>query len=138
MALPVGGRDLSPRPTGARQSARRAGEAISGAGRPGPRQGVQGQAETGSPVTTPWFTLLLRACTSYNGNLDWGGSSIGRASRSQCEGWEFDPPPLHLTEFFPCTRIAGAPNDRVCFERRARCDTGVGLLPAPGPRYAQA
>ena len=25
----------------------------------------------------------------------WGGSSAGRASRSQCEGREFDPPPLH-------------------------------------------
>ena len=27
--------------------------------------------------------------------LLWGGSSAGRASRSQCEGREFDPPPLH-------------------------------------------
>ncbi len=27
--------------------------------------------------------------------LKWGGSSAGRASRSQCEGREFDPPPLH-------------------------------------------
>ena len=27
----------------------------------------------------------------------WGGSSAGRASRSQCEGREFDPPPLHHT-----------------------------------------
>ena len=27
--------------------------------------------------------------------LVWGGSSAGRASRSQCEGREFDPPPLH-------------------------------------------
>src|SRR4029079_3356086 len=27
--------------------------------------------------------------------LPWGGSSAGRASRSQCEGREFDPPPLH-------------------------------------------
>ena len=25
----------------------------------------------------------------------WGRSSAGRASRSQCEGWEFDPPRLH-------------------------------------------
>src|SRR5689334_17209499 len=29
--------------------------------------------------------------------LAWGGSSAGRASRSQCEGREFDPPPLHQT-----------------------------------------
>ena len=27
--------------------------------------------------------------------VSWGGSSAGRASRSQCEGREFDPPPLH-------------------------------------------
>ena len=25
-----------------------------------------------------------------------GGSSTGRARRSQCRGWEFDPPPLHF------------------------------------------
>ena len=25
----------------------------------------------------------------------WGRSSVGRASRSQCEGREFDPPRLH-------------------------------------------
>ena len=25
----------------------------------------------------------------------WGGSSVGRASRSQCEGRGFDPLPLH-------------------------------------------
>src|SRR3954468_17262169 len=31
----------------------------------------------------------LRACRFR------GGSSAGRASRSQCEGREFDPPPLH-------------------------------------------
>ena len=29
----------------------------------------------------------------------WGRSSAGRASRSQCEGREFDPPRLH--QFFP-------------------------------------
>ena len=41
-----------------------------------------------------------------------GGSSAGRASRSQCEGREFDPPPLHhffskalaLKAFFFCRR----------------------------------
>ena len=31
---------------------------------------------------------------SGSGN-HWGGSSAGRASRSQCEGREFEPPPLH-------------------------------------------
>ena len=30
----------------------------------------------------------------------WGGSSVGRALRSQCRGREFDSPPLHL---FPVT-----------------------------------
>ncbi len=31
----------------------------------------------------------------------WGRSSAGRASRSQCEGREFDPPRLHqLTDSF--------------------------------------
>ena len=29
----------------------------------------------------------------------WGGSSAGRASRSQCEGREFDPPPVHQEHF---------------------------------------
>ena len=28
----------------------------------------------------------------------WGRSSAGRASRSQCEGREFDPPRLHQNE----------------------------------------
>src|SRR5690348_8425895 len=32
-----------------------------------------------------------------------GGSSAGRASRSQCEGREFDPPPLHQV-FLPVKR----------------------------------
>ncbi len=32
----------------------------------------------------------------------WGRSSAGRASRSQCEGREFDPPRLHqMTDSFP-------------------------------------
>src|SRR5262249_45810213 len=31
----------------------------------------------------------------YNAGLPWGRSSAGRASRSQCEGREFDPPRLH-------------------------------------------
>src|SRR3954464_15192756 len=35
----------------------------------------------------------LRACRFR------GGSSAGRASRSQCEGRELDPPPLHHTSF---------------------------------------
>ena len=31
----------------------------------------------------------------------WGGSSAGRASRSQCEGREFDPPPLQIFASIP-------------------------------------
>ena len=38
----------------------------------------------------------------------WGGSSAGRASRSQCEGREFDPPPLH--HFIPTRRRRRAPS----------------------------
>ena len=30
----------------------------------------------------------------------WGGSSAGRAPRSQCGGREFDPPPLHNKSLF--------------------------------------
>src|SRR5688572_23709880 len=32
-------------------------------------------------------------------NLCWGGSSAGRAPRSQCGGREFDPHPLHHHSF---------------------------------------
>ena len=39
--------------------------------------------------------------TSGRGSSKWGGSSAGRASRSQCEGREFDPPPLHQS----CNKI---------------------------------
>ena len=38
-----------------------------------------------------------------NSRRSWGGSSAGRASRSQCEGREFDPPPLHHTIPKPCS-----------------------------------
>ena len=34
-------------------------------------------------------------CDALRFKSSWGGSSAGRASRSQCEGREFDPPPLH-------------------------------------------
>ena len=43
-------------------------------------------------VRHPW---LGRASAAILECLTWGGSSAGRASRSQCEGREFDPPPLH-------------------------------------------
>src|ERR1700716_3281105 len=42
--------------------------------------------------------------------LAWGGSSAGRASRSQCEGRGFDPLPLHqlppvFPPFLPCGAV---------------------------------
>src|SRR5882762_6174891 len=37
-----------------------------------------------------------------------GGSSAGRASRSQCEGREFDPPPLHQIPRNRTGRLRGA------------------------------
>src|SRR5579859_7027449 len=56
----------------------------------------------------PCFSTVLPVCCPANAKglahspvgcyhlqLAWGGSSAGRASRSQCEGREFDPPPLH-------------------------------------------
>ncbi len=40
----------------------------------------------------------LECCTLPNRRLPaWGGSSAGRARRSQCRGRGFDPLPLHLT-----------------------------------------
>ncbi len=41
------------------------------------------------------FTGVLRHPGIDESGITWGGSSAGRASRSQCEGREFDPPPLH-------------------------------------------
>src|SRR5712675_2708860 len=56
--------------------------------------------------------------------LAWGGSSAGRASRSQCEGRGFDPLPLH--QFFIVRR---------CLLMSA----GVGrVLPDPGSTARQA
>src|SRR5207237_752997 len=55
-----------------------------------------------------------------------GGSSAGRASRSQCEGREFDPPPLH--------QIALKRNGPL--SRPVRVMEAPIYLPAPG-RVAQ-
>ena len=41
------------------------------------------------------LTLGATVPRRYHARPVWGGSSAGRASRSQCEGREFDPPPLH-------------------------------------------
>ena len=42
--------------------------------------------------------------------ITWGGSSAGRASRSQCEGREFDPPPLHHSLIRMAPNSAGNPH----------------------------
>ena len=48
-------------------------------------------------IVTEWHAFLhigaIGPC--YTCGLTWGRSSAGRASRSQCEGQEFDPPRLH-------------------------------------------
>jgi len=41
------------------------------------------------------LTLREKNTPPIFGGLMWGGSSVGRASRSQCEGRGFDPLPLH-------------------------------------------
>ena len=46
----------------------------------------------GGPAVAAEVCLAGR---TVNLQPQWGGSSAGRASRSQCEGREFDPPPLH-------------------------------------------
>ena len=45
------------------------------------------------PAAAPSSPALMPSLLDYA--RVWGGSSAGRASRSQCEGREFDPPPLH-------------------------------------------
>lgn len=44
--------------------------------------------------------LIFHACGDagliYNGRQKWGGSSVGRALRSQCRGRGFNSPPLHF------------------------------------------
>ena len=55
-----------------------------------------------------------------------GGSSTGRARRSQCRGWEFDPPPLHSS--YGCAAIHG-PCGLAC--RRH----GQGVRGPAGPRF---
>src|SRR5882762_3353110 len=60
--------------------------------------------------------------------LAWGGSSAGRASRSQCEGRGFDPLPLHqfppvFPPFFPCGAVA----------LESRCPPIVPLAEPPQP-----
>src|SRR5580658_1719233 len=44
------------------------------------------------PSANPPYTAR---CDARIAARAWGGSSVGRASRSQCEGRGFDPLPLH-------------------------------------------
>ncbi|KDD98366.1 hypothetical protein L535_2481 [Bordetella bronchiseptica SBL-F6116] len=57
----------------------------------------------------------------YSCGLHWGGSSAGRASRSQCEGREFDPPPLHQT---PDGKALDTPRGPGLFCFRRACPGG--------------
>ncbi len=47
-------------------------------------------AQPARRLTLPDTRGTMRGC-----HVSWGGSSAGRALRSQCRGREFDPPPLH-------------------------------------------
>ena len=63
----------------------------------------------------------------------WGGSSAGRASRSQCEGREFDPPPLHHSSPIKTGLLAGF------FLAECSCQHPPGpALPGPNVRQNDA
>ncbi len=47
------------------------------------------------PASGPEQTFALEVSPGLAPCSVWGRSSAGRASRSQCEGREFDPPWLH-------------------------------------------
>ena len=51
-------------------------------------------------------------------DLKWGRSSAGRASRSQCEGREFDPPRLHHFLFHNVEDYGGGSNVAESVKRR--------------------
>ncbi len=48
-----------------------------------------------------WFAWWNIAASISTIHSAWGRSSAGRASRSQCEGREFDPPRLHQMSALP-------------------------------------
>ena len=54
---------------------------------------------------------------SYRRARSWAGSSAGRASRSQCEGREFDPPPVH---HFQSPTLLGWAFSHLCFPHTVR------------------
>ena len=56
---------------------------------------------------------FLRPPISLELRPSWGGSSAGRALRSQCRGREFDPPPLHHSSRWPGFRPFSF-RDRTC------------------------
>src|SRR5690242_16082180 len=63
--------------------------AVPGRGSTGAEEGFR-RAPRGTPARLDLPHLGARIA-----RLAWGGSSAGRASRSQCEGRGFDPLPLH-------------------------------------------
>ena len=70
---------------------------------------VAGFSFSSPPDNRPDTTRCLAVphARSSISSIAWGGSSAGRASRSQCEGREFDPPPLHhALRKTPATRSA--------------------------------
>ena len=102
--------------------------------RPGSPSAASGRDE--SRLCKSWASALLRLRPLVSGPLAnahaarrlqstaWGGSSAGRASRSQCEGREFDPPPLHHYSAPNCSQLGvficgfrpsrGAPGHSAC------------------------
>jgi chorismate mutase-like protein len=64
--------------------------------------------------------------------LMWGGSSAGRASRSQCEGREFDPPPLHQTLARVAALLAAILGSAGIWAASPAPSTGVLRIGTPG------
>ena len=72
------------------------------------------RASSARPSAPPPRGAIVAGC--------WGRSSAGRASRSQCEGQEFDPPRLHQS--FPKALMF--------------CDLSHWLAPSASRRFIQA
>src|SRR5688500_6902866 len=69
---------------------------------------LKGTRLRGKPPTRKTTRLAAPALPLYNpAPRSWGGSSAGRASRSQCEGRGFDPLPLHQFLLLPSLTVAG-------------------------------
>src|SRR5450432_2369162 len=70
----------------------------------------------------------------------WGRSSAGRASRSQCEGREFDPPRLHRAPLWGACKGGGRPPTRIlsckCRVDGRRVSPNHQVLTVPIPQGA--